>query len=1082
MKVKKNKKRTLSRSFVQGAVMLALGLQMVPSVFASSANQNVAITQTQEEVTVSGRVTSQADNSVVVGATIKTGNKVLGVTDVKGEFAIKVAPNSMVVFESIGFLPQSRNFAAAQTGVTIQLNVSTEEISEVVVTALGIKREQKALGYSVSTVSGEELTEAMPSNWTDALSGKVAGLNLVKSGAGPGGSTDIILRGETSLTGDNTALIVVDGIVMGGGSTMTGTGSGNYLSDDSPVDFGSGLGDINPDDIESVSVLKGPGASALYGYRGAHGAIIITTKSGKSNQKGLGVSINSNTSVGTINRWPAYQNEYGQGVRGGGDLYYSYGQSEDGPSTLSTSSAWGPRFDGQMYYQYNPEYYRETPPERSLWKPYKNNRKDFFDPNVVSTNSVSLSGGNDQTTARLSYTNVYNDWIVPNTGYKRNTIALQVNHKVGDKLTLSSKVNYNNKASDNLPNTGYNNQTYMYFVRGIVPNWDSEWFKQNWIPGEEGINQSKPFSSLLDNPYTIAYDMLNSQNRNSFIGNVQATYDFSKLFSLMVRTGIDFGHDQRMQRRPFGSNKYANGYYREQGINTQEINSDFLFRYNDTRNKDYQYGAAIGGSMMNNKYTRNDMFTKKLVYPNVYNFANTAEALTVRPYRSEYAVNSLFGMANFGYKNYWFTDFTYRVDWASTLASPLKNEVKPFFYPSLNTSFIFSDAFELPKDINFLKLRLSAASVGGGGKVPYRTSYNYGVIDNFEAGLGNPTTIPNLDLKYEKTVSYEIGTDIRMFRNRLEADITLYKNNTYDQILPVPIDPSSGYRYQVVNAGNVENKGIEISISGKPFVNKEGLQWKPYANFTAYDTKVVSLPDSVQSIVLSTIYGSRGTVEARVGGKFGDMYGFGYDRNAEGQIIYDEQGLPLTSSELLYLGNANANIKVGFGNEFRYKDFRLNILFDGQFGGKGYSLTHAVLMEEGKLEKTLPGRYNGIIGNGVIANADGTYSPNEKVANAGDYYYAHFNRDQMEANTFSTDYIKLREVRVDYTLPNTVTKRLGVQKALIGLYGRDLFVISDWPSFDPEFGSLTGSGIQKGAEIAQFPSTRTVGLNLSVTF
>ncbi len=1036
--------------------------------------------ENQQSIKVSGKIVDSQTGAALKGVSIRVNNVAVSTSQSDGNFVIDMPIGAKVSFQLIGFDSHMQMFNTNANNLTIQLTETSQGIDEVIVTALGIKREEKSLGYSVSRVSGEELTDAISNNWTDALSGKVAGLNLVKSGGGPAGSSQIILRGETSLTGDNSALIVVDGIVMGGGSAMTGTGNSNYQSDDSPVDFGSGLADINPDDIESVSVLKGPGASALYGYRGAHGAIIITTKSGKSNQKGLGISINSNTSIGTINRWPDYQNEYGQGVRGG-DMYYSYGQSEDGPNTLSTSSAWGPKFDGQMYYQYNPDYYREKAPERTLWKAYPNNRKELFDPSITSTNTISMSGGNDKTSARLSYTNVFNSWIVPNTGYKRNTIALQVSHKLDDKLTISSKVNYNNKASDNLPNTGYNNQTYMYFIRGMVPNFNTDWFKQNWRPGEEGITQTTPFSNLLDNPYTIAYDMINGQNRNNFIGNVQVDYKFNDFFSAMVRSGIDFSHDKRNQRRPFDTYRYANGYYREQAIYSQEINSDFLLRYNNDTGKNFKYGASVGGSMVNNKYDKNDLFTKRLVYPNVYNFANSADVLTYNPYRSEYAVNSIYGMANFGYKDFWFVDITGRTDWASTLASPIKKDVTPFFYPSINSSLVMSQILDLPSSVSFWKLRFSAASVGGGGKVPYRTSYTYGIVDNFSPGLSNPTTIPNLDLKYEKTVSYELGTDFRMFRNKLEMDVTVYKNNTYDQILEVPIDPSSGYRNQIVNAGNVENKGVEVSASAKIFDKKDGFSWKPYANFTAYDTKIISLADGVENIVLSTIYGSRGTVEARVGGRFGDLYGFGYARNEQGDIIY-ENGLPLTSTDLLYLGNANANIKWGFGNEFKYKNWKLNVLVDGQLGGVGYSLTHAILMEEGKLNKTLPGRVNGIIGKGVAADGNGGYITNSTIVPAGDYYYAHFNRDQMEANTFSTDYLKLREMRLDYTFPSDITKRLGVQKAVIGLYGRDLLVFSNWPSFDPEFGSLNDGSIQKGAEIAQFPSTRNFGFNFSVSF
>lgn len=407
----------------------------------------------QTKIKVKGKVVDNQTKEPLASVSILVGGVAKGTTDRMGNFEIEVEAGASIRFQLIGYEAQTKNFATGQSDVQITLNVTSEALNEVVVTALGIQREEKALGYSISTVKGEELTNAISNNWTDALTGKVAGLNLVKSGAGPLGSNKVILRGETSMTGDNEALIVVDGIIMGGGVRSTQTGNSAYLDADSPVDFGSSLADINPEDIESVSVLKGPGAAALYGYRGARGAVIITTKKGKGIQNRIGVTVNSNTAIGTINRWPDYQYEYGQGVVGQ-DLYYSYGQSEDGASTLSTSSAWGPKFDGQYFYQYDPANYRQTPAERTLWRPYENNRKDLFQTELTSTNSISVSGSTDKTTARFSYTNVTNKWIIPNMGYNRHTIAMQFSNKITDKLSLSTKVNFNNRGSDNLPNSG----------------------------------------------------------------------------------------------------------------------------------------------------------------------------------------------------------------------------------------------------------------------------------------------------------------------------------------------------------------------------------------------------------------------------------------------------------------------------------------------------------------------------------------------------------------------------------------------------------------------------------------------------
>ncbi|SDD75622.1 SusC/RagA family TonB-linked outer membrane protein [Niabella drilacis] len=1041
------------------------------------------LVQAQQQ-TVSGLVTSQETTEPVANASVIVKGTSRGVTTkADGRYSITVSAGETLTFSAIGFKEADRA-VGTQREINVLLENAGKQEEEVVVTALGIKREEKALGYSVKTVSGEELTDALSNNWTDALSGKVAGLNLLKSGGGPAGTNQIILRGERSLTGDNSALIVVDGVIVSGASgTMTGTGSSNYQSADAPVDFGTGLADINPNDIESVSVLKGPGAAALYGSRGANGAIIITTKAGKTNKKGIGVTLNSNTSVGTINRWPDYQYEYGQGAAGE-DLYYSYGQSEDGPSTYSSSSAWGPKFDGQMYYQYNPDdpaYYRAKPPERTLWQPYKNNRKDFFRPAVTLTNSLTVSGGNQSTSVRLSYTNTSNKWIVPNTGYGRNNIALALKHKITEKLSVSTNITYSNRKSDNLPNTGYNNQTIMYFMRGITPSMNLDWFKQYWRPGKENIEQTTPFSNLLDNPYFQAYEIINSQDKNGFTGTVQANYAFSQQLNLMVRSGIDLQYDRRQQKRPFDTYRYSYGYYRETNIYTQEANSDFLLQYTSKKTKLFNYGANIGGAIMENRYNKEDLYTEKLVYPGIFNLANSAEAIKQSPFRRSYATTSLYSLINGSFKDYLFLDGSMRVDWASTLASPLRNEVKPFFYPSLNGSLVISDAFKLPREISFWKFRASVASVGGGGTTPYLNAYTYPRAENYTAGLVNPTVIPNEDLKYERTLAYEVGTDFRMFKGRYTLDLTLYNENSFDQILTVPIDPSSGYAFQVINAGNVRNRGIEANVSAKILSAPDKLNWRTYGNASKNDSKILTLPNEDGRVVISTIFGSRGTIEARVGQEFTAMYGYGYKRNPEGQIVYKD-GLPQVSEDLIYLGNATATTKAAWGNEFTYKGFRLNVLFDGQWGGMGYSLTHAVLMEEGKLKKTLPGRYNGIVGDGVVENSDGTYSPNTVVVSAQPYYYAHFNRDNLESNTFSTDFIKLREVRLDYSIPPRIIKRLGVQKALIGLYGRDLLVFSNWPAFDPEFGSLNGDGIQKGAEVAQFPSLRTLGFNLSVNF
>jgi TonB-linked SusC/RagA family outer membrane protein len=999
-------------------------------------------------------------------------------TDANGNFSIQANENETLVFTSVGY-QQTEVRIRKQESININLPEASNELEGVVVTALGITRKEKALGYAVSDIKGEALTEAMSNNWTNALSGKVAGLNMLKSGGGPAGSNKIILRGENSLSGGGEALIVVDGVIISGSSgRQTGTGSGSYLAADSPTDFGTSVNDINPEDIESVTVLKGPGASALYGARGANGAIIITTKSGKPIKKGLGITINSNATFETVSRWPEFQYEYGQGASGQ-DTWYSYNATVDGPSTRSTSSAWGPRFDGQKYFQYDPVT-RTTGTERTEWVPYPNNRKDFFETAKTFTNSVTVEGGNAMTSARLSVTNLNNNWIVPNTGYKRNTVALSVNQKISDKLTIASKINYTNRESDNLPSTGYNNQTIMYFIRGLTPNMNIDWFRDYWVPGQENIAQTRPFSSLLDNPFLQANEMLNKSNRNGVIGNISATYNVTKDLSIMGRASMDFSNEARSQQRPFQTQKYAEGMYRTQSIFAQEINTDFLIRYNKNFGEKFSSNFSFGGSRMHNRYVREELRADRLKYPGVFNFANSKNAVQAFPYRAEYAVNSLYGLFQFSYDNFLFLDITGRNDWSSTLATPTSLGNSSFFYPSVNLSAVLSDAFTMPAYVSLIKLRGSWSQVGSGGTNPYMTAYAYNAT-LFPSGLENPTVIANPDLTYLMTTSIELGADLRFFKNRLGVDIAVYQNNTKDQIANIPVDRASGYNATVLNSGTVQNKGLEIEFNGSPVKSSRGISWNIFGTYTRNINRVLELAEGIDVMVLSTGPANRGSIEAHIGGSMGDLYGLGYERAPDGQILYNSLGYPILGQTIKYLGNTMPDWKGSIGSELKYKQFGFSFLFDGQFGAVGYSLTHAVLSEEGKLKKTIPGRYNGIIGDGVVLGNDGKYYKNETIAtNIQSYYNAHFNRDNVEANTFKTDFIKFREARIDYNFKATLLNKVKLQRATIGVYGRDLFMFTHWPSYDPEFGTLNNADINAGFEIGQFPSTRSIGVNLTL--
>ncbi|MFD1258057.1 SusC/RagA family TonB-linked outer membrane protein [Mucilaginibacter terrae] len=1081
-----NDKRIVNISRAQRSVQETLNLLLQGTAFTyreSNDNNILIVAKSQGTVRVEGSVIDDDDAQPLIGVTISDDQKkTLAITNTAGRFTANVDAGTQLVIGYIGYTPQTIPVTGSQSNLTIRLKRGSSELNEVVVTALGIKREQKALGYSATTLKTEQLTDAISNNWTDALSGKVAGLTLVRSNSGPAGSNKIILRGEKNLTGDNEALIVVDGIIVNQGSgrrtAVSGESAYGTSSDNMPADYGSNINDINPEDIETVTVLKGAGAAALYGQRGANGAIIITTKSGNSKRKGLGVTINSNTSFESVNRWPDLQYEYGQGTAGSN--YYSYLAGPDGASTSATSSAYGPKFDGQQFFQLDPvTQVRST--VRTPWVPYKNQIREFFETGQTFTNTVTVDGSTDKTTARFSATNVKNSWITPNTGYGRNTLALSVNSKVNDKLTISSKVNYTNRSSDNLPGAGYGNQSLMYWFIFWQPNADLNWLKNYWRNGQTDRQIFYPFSSFPENPYAVSYEFLNKSTRNAITGNVQANYAITKELSLQVRATLDMGYEQRSQQRPFDAGtRLPKGSFRTQNIYSQEAGADFLLRYNKKINKDITVTATAGGSMLRNNYNKDEVRADSLVFPGVYTLSNNAGQLVTLPNKSRYALNGFYGLVSTSFRDYLYLDLTGRQDWTSTLATPQRTDKVSFFYPSASLSFLPSEAFKLPAVIDYAKLRFSLSGVGSGGTTPYLTSFNYETAGSvYPGGLQNPSLLANPELNYSKTFNYEVGAEIKLFKSRLGLDVALYTGNTSNQILSRRLDASSGFSTATVNLGVVNNKGVEVALNGSP-IKSRNFEWSVFGTFTANRGTIKELGDS--SVLLRSGPTGGGQIIATVGGGLGDLYGQGYQRSPDGQIVYDSRtGYALLATTPVKLGNTSPKFTTSLGSNFKYKQFNLNVLFDAQYGAVAYSLTNYKLAEQGKTTNTLPGRYNGIIGNGVVQNADGSYRPNDVIAtNIDEYYRSHYGIDNAEGNTFSTNFIKFREASLNYTVNPKITKRLGLQRATVGLYGRNLFIWSNWPAFDPEFGTLAGTDIVQGFEIAQFPSTRTFGFNIVI--
>jgi len=1033
---------------------------------------------------VSGVVRNSSTGAAISNATVQVKGTNRGVsTSEEGSFTILANANETLVITAIGFAPFEQMIGSAKS-ITISLTPVSKELENVVVTALGISRKQKALGYSAQQITAEELTDARSNNWSSALSGKVAGLQLLSAGSGPVNSTRITLRGDVSLNpNNNNALIVVDGVPMSNkNATSSGVNSAYQAGtgNDVPVDFGNNITDINPDDIESITVLKGPGATALYGSRASNGALIITTKSGSKKNNGIGVTFSSNASINTVLHWPDRQYEYGQGTgrqfNSAGEKYYSYGATADGASTSSTSSAFGPRFEGQMYYQYDPAK-QARGDERTLWRPYKDNVTGFWRTGYTLTNNISLEGGSDKGTARLSLTHSKNEWIMPNTGYERITAQTGLNYKLSEKLSIRTKINYTNKKSNNLPATGYNNQSISYFMIFQNPNVDLNWYKDRWKFGQEQIDQIHPFSSFIDNPYLIAYEMTNSVNSNIVVGSVAATYEISKKLNLMLRTGINMMDEDRKQKRPFSTANFKKGYYKEQAITDLESNSDFLLTYNDKFAKDFTVSVSAGGNKMVHRYNRIDSYIDGLVIPAVYKLNNGLAAPQVKVTDKNFNVHSLYGLAAFSYKNKYFLDLTARNDWSSTLPS----DNWSFFYPSINASFILSDIFKLPSAISFAKLRLSGAKAGNDTD-PYQTQRYYGASEFASSGSVDPI-LYNATLKPEISTSYEAGLDIRFIKNRFSLDFTYYSSVTRNQIVQVPMNWSTGYSAAFLNSGEVRNRGVEIVISSKNITNKN-FTWNTTINWSKNKNKVLSLAEELGGEDNQIIgVGGNATLIAKVGGSTGDIYGFGFVRSPDGQIVYKSNGLPERPSDIQYIGSAFADWKGGIQNEFTYKSFRFSFLVDGQYGGIIYSQTHHKMTEQGKLKHTLRGREtNKIVGEGVVMDVNGHYIPNTKEVLIADYYGDYYRRANVEANSFDASYLKLREARLEYALPKTFLGKSFIRQASIALYGRDLLLITNFPMFDPETAALNGSTILPGVEIGQMPSTRTMGLNLTLKF
>ena len=1044
----------------------------------------------QKKADITGTVYDSDGTTPAVGCAVTIEGTPTGViTDINGKYKIRGGETQTLVFSSLGYKTQ-KILIGPKTRIDVTLEADSQEIEGVVVTALGIKRDEKALGYAVTKVDNDVLTSTVSSNWMNALSGKVAGLNFDQASTGPGGSMRVTLRGETSINmNGGTALFVVDGVPITS-STTSSTSESAYNSTDGAVDFGNAAGDINPEDIENVSVLKGPAATALYGSRAANGAIIITTKSGRTT-KGIGVTFSSSVSFEKAGFWPDFQYEYGAG-RFGGNPYSFY--SVDGVSRNWSSYAFGDKFDGHLTYEW-PSLNDDGTYTMMEWRP-RNFFAGFFDTGVTWNNNISVSGNNGKgTSVRVSVTDVRNDWIVPNTGYKQQTFSISLSQQINKYIKLDAKVNDYRKDSDNLPLTGYGGSSIMYPLLWNTPNVDAQWFKadyKKWV--REGGDLSKStqhVSANGNNPYYTAYEQLNKLDRDRVFGNLAATINFTEELSLILRCGMDLNNDFRTQQKPKGAKTYINGMYKEQTVFDYEMNNDFLLRYTKKLN-DFDLSASFGGNNMMQSYRSNTSLAESLVVDRDYRLSNSVDRPKVTSIRRQKSINSFYGLISASWRNMIFLDVTGRNDWSSTLA-PGNNS---YFYPSVSGSVILSDLLHIDTPmVNFLKVRASWANVGNDTS-PYQL-LNYYNNSSFTGGFNMPTNKANYNLKPENVESWEFGVEGRFFDSRLTFDVAFYNATTTNQIISVPVDITTGVYNTIVNAGEINNRGWEVSARIQPVRNKN-IRWDMNFTWSRNRNKVVELAPNLDSWTIAT--GPRGEIRAVPGGSLGDLYGSGYEKAPKGSYvtaddgstidvsgwdIVDSDGYPVLASEFENLGNTQADWKAGWMNSISYKNVRLSFSFSAQWGGQAYSFTNAMLGYQGKIKATLPGRYDGLIHKGVNQNADGTYSINKTVTASIESYYnlRVFNRDNVVNNTFSTSFLKMKDIRLEYSLPKKIAAKTKVlQGASIAFFATNLFCWTNWPQFDPEIATMNGSEITKGFETAAFPMTRTYGVNLKLQF
>ncbi len=1046
------------------------------------------------QIKITGTITDKITGNGIPAVAISSSTTNGTTSDINGSYALEISnKNQFLTFSYLGYKTQ-RVKIGNQTIINIKLEELETNLEEVVVTALGLNRKTKELGYVVQEIKAKDVTEVKTVNFLDNLAGKLAGVTVSQGATGVGSSSKITIRGEASFS-NNNPLFVVDGTPINNNSVFNFTNEA--AAGFQEVDFGNGAMEVNADDIASVTVLKGPSAAALYGTRASNGVIVIKTKDG-SKKKGLGISINSSVTFDSAFRLPDFQNEYGQGQGG----VFEYVDGLGGGISDNITYSWGPRLDaGNFIPQFDSpvtladgtvvrggdtSLYSGNAITPTLFQSNPDNLKDFYQTGVTTINNISINDSFDRGSYRLSLTDLDSESIIPGVNLDRKTAALKLNFNPTEKTRITSSVNYVNSSSDNRPSSGYGSENVNYSLVAWGPrslNIDN--LRDYWQPGLEGVQQYSFNYTFFDNPFFILQENTNSFNRDRVFGNIAVNHKFTDKLSFSLRSGMDYSSEIREFKRNFSSNRFKNGAYAEHDVFYREINTDFLVNYKDNFG-DFSFNASFGGNRLDQTASTKQTQTTNLAQPGIFSLNNAASPLEVFQFESKKRINSLYGIAKFGYKDYLFVDITGRNDWSSALATPFSVDGTSFFYPSISSSFVLSNFTELPENISFAKLRASVAQVGNDTNA-FQTSGAFVSQTPFngQPTFSNQDFIPNANLRPEITTSYEFGADLRFFKDRLNVDFTYYNNTTKDQIISLPIPISSGFNQQVINGGKVNTTGVEIILGATPIRNKN-FSWNTTFNFATYKSVIKDLPQEEGRLTLaySRIYDSANQTvwfQVEEGGEIGDLYGTGYSKNDEGQFLLDDNGRYIANNDLIKIGNYNPDFTLGWNNTFRYKDWNASFLFDWRQGGEIVSRTRALGNVGGQLAETAFRPEAGIVAEGVNVN---TGQPNTVAVSAESFYRQFYDRNHEENNVYDASFLKLRQFSIGYTL-NLNEGFLGLKDAStmnFSFIGNNLFVITENPHFDPEQLAVQGNGFVSGVEDMSYATTRSIGFKVGFDF